>query len=210
MDSLIVSPESSKIFSGSIPLRSGAIIGGGKMEASLGMPFLGRGYLDAKGSRIRLEELSFLEVLLDRRVSGLCEGELRLLGDLRLPSGLDGRGFLRATDGGVESKLPNAELRMIPFQSISATFIVQKGILSLKDGKITGPAVSGTFSGEVKIEDVVDRSLLRLTASLTPGPGLKENNLVRRFLASLAAPGQPINLYMEGTLGSPSIRWGKD
>jgi type II secretion system protein N len=210
MDSLIFAPEWSKIFSGSIPIRSEVIFARGRVEARLGVPLLSRGYLDAKGSGVHLEDLSFVEILLDRRVSGKCEGELRFLGDIRFLSGLNGRGYLRLTDGSLESKLPLAGLRTIPFQSISAFLIIQKGLLFLNDGKIAGPAVSGTFSGEVKLDDRVSRSLLKLTAHLTPGPSLNENDFSRQFLASLGAEGEPIAIYLEGTLGSPSIRFGKD
>ena len=210
MDSLIFGPEWSRIFSGSIPIKSEVIFARGRVEARVGVPLLSRGYLDAKGSGVHLEDLSFVEILLDRRVSGKCEGELRLLGDVRFLSGLNGRGFLRLTDGSLESKLPLAGLRTIPFQSISAFLIIQKGLLFLNDGKIAGPAVSGTFSGEVKLDDRVSRSLLKLTANLTPGPVLNENDFARQFLASLGAEGEPITIHLEGTLGSPSIRLGKD
>jgi len=210
MDSLIFSPEWSKIFSGSIPIRSEVIFARGRVEARVGVPLLSRGYLDAKGSGVHLEDLSFVEILLDRRVSGKCEGELRFLGDVRFLSGLNGRGYLRLTDGSLESKLPIAGLRTIPFQSISAFLIIQKGLLFLNDGKIAGPAVSGTFSGEVKLDDRVSRSFLKLTAHLTPGPSLHENDFARQFLASLGAEGEPIAIHLEGTLGSPSIRWEKD
>jgi type II secretion system protein N len=210
MDSLVFGLEWSRVFSGSLPLKSEGTIARGRMEARLGVPFLSLGYLDAKSSGIHLEDLSFLEVLLDRRVSGRCEGELRLVGDVRFPAGLNGRGFLRATDGALESKLPLAGLRTFPFQSISAFLIIQKGLLFLNDGKIAGPAVSGTFSGEVKFNDRLSESLLKLTAQLSPGPLLNENQLARQFLASLAPDGEPITIYLEGTLGSPSIRWGKE
>jgi len=210
MDSLIFGPEWSRIFSGSLPLKSEMLFARGRVESRVGVPFLGRGYLDAKGSGIHLEDLSFVEILLDRRVSGQCEGELRLTGDARFPTGLNGRGFLRATDGSVESKLPLAGLRTIPFQSISAFLIIQKGVLFLNDGKIAGPAVSGTFSGEVKLDDKLSRSLLNITANLTPGPSFNENDFARQILASLATEGEPITIHLEGTLASPSIRGEKD
>jgi type II secretion system protein N len=210
MDSMSFGPEWSRIFSGSVPLKSEAIFAHGRVEARVGVPLLSRGYLDAKGSGIHLGDLSFLEILLDRRVSGKCEGELRLIGDVRFPAGLNGRGFLRATDGSLESKLPLAGLRTIPFQSISAFLIIQKGMLFLNDGKIAGPAVSGTFSGEMKLDDRLRESLLKITANLTPGPMLKENDFAGRFIASLAAEGEPITIHLGGTLGSPSISWEKD
>jgi type II secretion system protein N len=210
MDSLTLGPEWSRIFSGSIPLRSEAIFARGRVEARLGVPLLSRGYLDAKSYGIHLEDLSFVEILLDRRVSGECEGELRLIGDIRFPTTLNGRGFLRATDGSLESKLPLAGLRTIPFQSLSAFLIIQKCLLFLNDGKIAGPSVSGTFSGEVKLDDEVSGSLLKLTAHLTPGPMLNGNDFARQFLASLAAEGEPITIHLGGTLGNPSIRLEKD
>ena len=210
IDSLIFGPEWSRIFSGSVPLKSEAIFARGRVESRVGMPFLGRGYLDVKGSGIHLEDLSFVGILLDRRVAGQCEGELRLTGDLRFPTGLKGRGVLLATDGSLESKIPLAGLRTIPFQSISAFLIIQKGVLFLNDGKIAGSALSGTFSGVVKLNDRVSRSLLNLTANLTPGPSFNENDFARQFLASLAAEGEPITIHLEGSLGSPSIRLGKD
>jgi type II secretion system protein N len=210
MDSLVFGLEWSRIFSGSLPLKSEGALARGRVQARLGLPFLGRGYVDVKSYGIHLEDLSFLEVLLNRRVSGVGEGELRLVGDARFPSGLNGQGFLRATDGSLESKLPIAGLRTFPFQSISTFLIVQKGLLILKDGEIAGPAVSGSFSGEVKLNDRVSDSLLKLTAQLTPGPLLKENALSRRFLESLAPDGEPITIHLGGSLGSPSIRWGKD
>ena len=210
MDSLTLGLEWSRIFSGSLPLKNESIFARGRVESRLGLPLLGQGYLDARGSGIHLEELSFLEILLDRRVSGQCEGELRLLGDVRLPSGLNGRGLLRVTDGSVESKVPLAGLRTIPFQSISALLIIQKGVLYVNDGEIEGPAVSGTFSGEVKLNDRMSESPVKLTAQLTPESMLNENEFVRQFLASLAAEGEPITIHLGGTLGSPSIRWEKE
>jgi hypothetical protein len=63
--------------------------------------------------------------VLNNRVSGNGEAELRLLGDVRFPSRLNGSGFLRATDGTVESKLPLAGLRNIPFNP-SATWSFKK------------------------------------------------------------------------------------
>jgi type II secretion system protein N len=176
----------------------------------VGLPFLGRGYLDARAYSLHIEELSFLEVLLDRRVSGQCEGELRLLGDVRFPSGLNGRGFMRVTEGSVESKLPLAGLRTIPFRSVSAFADIQKGVVFLNDGKIEGPAVSGTFSGQVTLDEKMSRSLLNLTANLIPGPMVNDNELARQLAASLAEEGEPIRLRLQGTLGSPSIRWEKE
>ena len=78
IDSLIFGPEWSRLFSGSLPLKSEVIFARGRVESRVGVPFLGRGYFDAKGSGIHLEDLSFVGILLDRRVSGKCEGELRL------------------------------------------------------------------------------------------------------------------------------------
>jgi type II secretion system protein N len=210
MDSLTLGPEWSKIFSGSFPLKSELIFAHGRVDSRLGVPFLGKGYLDARGSGIRLEELSFLEILIDRRVSGQFAGELRLLGDVRHPSGLNGRGLLQVTDGSVESKLPLAGLPTIPFRSITSSLVIQRGTLFLKDGEIAGPEVSGTFSGEVKLNDRMSRSLLNITAHLTPGPVLNENDLAKQLLASLAAEGEPITVRLEGSLGSPFIRLEKD
>jgi type II secretion system protein N len=210
IDSLIFGLEWSRIVSGSLPLKGEASFARGRVASRVGMPFLGRGYLDAKAYGIDLEELSFLLILLDRRVSGRCDGELRLTGDIRFPTGLNGRGSVRATDGSVESKLPLAGLRTIPFQSISAFLIIQNGRIYVNDGKVVGPAVSGTFSGEVKLNDRMSESPLKLTAQLTPEPMLNENEFARQFLASLAAEGGPISIHLTGTLGSPSIRWEKD
>jgi len=210
IDSMKFSTEWSRIFSGSLPLKTSAIFARGHVETRLGVPFVGRGYLDTRGSGIHLEDLSFVEVLLDRRVSGRCEVELNLTGDVRFPTGLDGRGHLRAFDGSLESKLPVAGLSTIAFQFISAFLIIQEGVLYLTDGKIAGPAVSGTFSGEVKLDERISRSLLNITAYFTPGPQLNENELARKIVASLAAEGAPITVRLEGTLGSPSVRWEKD
>lgn len=210
MESLSFGTEWSRIFSGSLPLKGEAVFAQGRLEARLGVPVLNRGYLDAKGYAIALEELSFLQLLLDRRVTGKGEGDLRLIGDVRFPSDLNGRGFLRVTDGSVESKLPLAGLRLIPFRSISASLVLQKGLLYVNEGTIEGPGVSGTFSGQVKLNDRLSESLLKLTAQLRPGPMMNENEFARQFLASLAEEGEPIILYLGGTLGSPLIRWEKE
>lgn len=210
MDSLILGPEWSRLVSGSVPLKTEATFARGRVEARLGVPLLGRGYLDAKGYDIYLQDLSFVEILLDRRVSGQCEGEVRLTGDVRFPESLNGRGLLRAADGTIESKLPLAGLRAIPFQSISAFLIIQKGLLFLNDGRIAGPAVSGSFSGEIKLNDRVSTSLLNIKADLAPGPMVREHDLARQWFASLAAEDERITIHLRGTLGSPSIRWGKD
>jgi type II secretion system protein N len=210
IDSLDFGAEWARIFTGSFPLRMEANMARGRLESRLGVPFLGRGYFDARAYVVHLEELSFLEVLLDRRITGQCEGELRILGDVRFPSALSGRGFIRVVDGSVESKLPLAGLRTIPFQSVSASAFLQKGTLFLKDGKIEGPAVSGTFSGEVTIEEDLSRSLLNITANLFPGPLVNENELARQLVASLAPEGEPVTIRLQGTLGSPSIKWERE
>jgi len=210
IDSLKFSTEWSRIFSGSLPLKTSAIFARGHVETRLGVPFVGRGYLDTWGSGIHLEDLSFVEVLLDRRVSGRCEGEMRLTGDVRFPTGLNGRGSLRAFDGFLESKIPITGLSTIAFQSISALLVIQEGVLYLSDGEIAGPAVSGTFSGEVKFDDRMSRSLLNITAHFTPGPLLNENESARKLVTSFTAEGRPITIRLEGTLGSPSLRWEKD
>ncbi|HYQ61106.1 MAG TPA: type II secretion system protein GspN [Desulfatiglandales bacterium] len=210
MDSLYLGPEWSRAFSGSLPMKGEANFAQGRVEARLGVPLFSRGYLDAKAYVIHLEELSFLQILLDRRVSGKGEGELRLIGDVRFPADLNGRGFLRITDGSLESKLPLAGLRTIPFQSVSTFLVIQKGVLLLNDGKIEGPAISGSFSGEVKLDERMSRSLLNITARLTPGPMVNENELARQLAASLAEEGEPITIHLRGTLGSPSVRWEKE
>jgi type II secretion system protein N len=210
MDSLYFGPEWSRIFSGSLPLKGEAVLAQGRLEGRLGLPLFSRGYLDAKGYAVHLEELSFVQLLLDRRVTGMGEGELRLIGDVRFPADLNGRGFLRVTDGSVESKLPLAGLHTIPFQSVSASLILQKGLLYVNDGKIEGPGVSGTFSGEVKLNDRLSESPLKLTARLTAGPMMNENEFARQVLASLAEEGEPITIHLGGTLGSPSIRFEKE
>jgi type II secretion system protein N len=210
LDTLSFGAEWSRVFSGSLPLKGEAILAQGRLEARLGLPLFSRGYLDAKGVAIHVEELSFVQTLLDRRVSGKGEGELRLVGDVRLPSALNGRGFLRVTDGSVESKLPLAGLRTIPFQSISASLMLQKGLLYVNDGEIEGSGVSGTFSGEVKLNDRLSESLLKLTAHLIPGPMMNENEFARQVLASLAEEGEPIIIHLGGTLGSPSVRFEKE
>jgi len=210
IDSLVFGPEWSGLLSGSLSLKTEAVFARGRMEARIGLPFLGQGYFYAKSSAIRLEDLSFVGVVLNHRVSGNGEAELRLLGDVRFPSRLNGSGFLRATDGTVESKLPLAGLRNIPFQSFSATLVIQKGVVYLSDGEFAGPAVSGSFSGEVKLDDSMSRSLLNITAQVRPGPMLNENEMARQLVASLAAEGGPVPVHLRGTFRNPSIRWGKD
>jgi len=73
------------------PLKGEAILAQGRLEARLGVPLVGRSYLNAKGHAIHLDELSFVEVLLGRRVAGKGEGEVRLMGDVRFPADLNGR-----------------------------------------------------------------------------------------------------------------------
>ena len=210
IDLLSFGPEWSRVFSGSVPVKGEAVFARGRLEARVGVPLLSRGYLDARAYDVHLEDLSFVEILLDRRLSGQGEGEVRLIGDPRFPASLNGRGYLRAVDGTLESKLPLAGLRTIPFQSLSVFLIIQRGLLFLNDGKIAGPAVSGTFSGEVRLADTLSSSLLSIKATLTPGPLVTENDLARSFVVSLAEEGEPIILHLGGTLGSPSIRLEKD
>jgi len=209
-DSLVLGPEWSRIFSGSLPLRGAASFARGRMDARLGVPFLRRGYMEAKVFGIHLEDLSFLEILLDRRVSGKGEGELRLMGDFRSPPNMNGRGFVRATEGSVETKLPLAGLSLIPFSSLSATLVIQKGVLFLSDGIIEGPALSGSFSGEVKLGKPLGKSLVKITAHLTPMPMLNENDFAREWLTILGDEGNPITIHLGGPLEGPSIRWEKD
>lgn len=209
-DSLVFGPEWSNVFSGSLPLKSEANFARGRVQARLGLPFLRRGYMEAKVFGIHLEDLSLLEILLGRRVSGKGQGELRLVGDFRSPPRMNGRGFLRATEGSVETKLPLAGLSLIPFKSVSATLVIQKGVLFLSDGHIEGPALSGSFSGEVKLDKPLGKSLVKITANVTPMPMLDENDFAREWLQILGDQGKPFTIRLGGPLEGPSIRLEKD
>jgi len=118
---------------------------------------------------IHLEKSSlFLEILLDRA----CPASVRRAAASRRrapPLRLKRPGLLRVTDGSVESKVALAGFA--PFFPVhQLLFGHQRGTLFLTGTcEIAGPAVFRHLLGEVKLNDRMSRSLLNITAHLTPG-----------------------------------------
>jgi type II secretion system protein N len=206
---LNIYPNYLGLLEGYFPVTMKGLLPRGDFEIEAGASIL-KGSKDVfiafKASDAYLEDLGFLKLLTGRTLKGKVKAEVNLKGNLTDYTRIHGDGRLSLEEGSLESQVQFFGLKEIPFKNLRISFTVKEGLLSLKEVELAGPVFSGRISGDIRLKKPLEQSLLHLTARLTPGSGLPENE------GTTPVPAGKDGLMvvrMEGMLRNPHVSWSQ-
>ena len=206
---LNIYPNYLGLLEGYFPVTMKGLLPRGDFEIEAGASILKGskdGFIAFKASDVYLEDLGFLKLLTGRTLKGKVKAEVNLKGNLTDYTRIHGDGRLSLEEGSLESQVQFFGLKEIPFQNLRISFAVKEGLLSLKEVELAGPVFSGRISGDIRLKKPLEQSLLHLTARLTPGSGLPENE------GTTPVPAGKDGLMvvrMEGMLRNPHLSWSQ-
>jgi len=206
---LNIYPNYLGLLEGYFPVTMKGLLPRGDFEIEAGASILKGskdGFIAFKASDAYLEDLGFLKLLTGRTLKGKVKAEVNLKGNLTDYTRIHGDGRLSLEEGSLESQVQFFGLKEIPFQNLRISFAVKEGLLSLKEVELAGPVFSGRISGDIRLKKPLEQSLLHLTARLTPGSGLPENE------GTTPVPAGKDGLMvvrMEGMLRNPHLSWSQ-
>jgi type II secretion system protein N len=206
---LNIYPNYLGLLEGYFPVTMKGLLPRGDFEIEAGASILKGskdGFIAFKASDAYLEDLGFLKLLTGRTLKGKVKAEVNLKGNLTDYTRIHGDGRLSLEEGSLESQVQFFGLKEIPFKNLRISFTVKEGLLSLKEVELAGPVFSGRISGDIRLKKPLEQSLLHLTARLTPGSGLPENE------GTTPVPAGKDGLMvvrMEGMLRNPHVSWSQ-
>jgi len=206
---LNIYPNYLGLLEGYFPVTMKGLLPRGDFEIEAGASILKGskdGFIAFKASDAYLEDLGFLKLLTGRTLKGKVTAEVNLKGNLTDYTRIHGDGRLSLEEGSLESQVQFFGLKEIPFKNLRISFTVKEGLLSLKEVELAGPVFSGRISGDIRLKKPLEQSLLHLTARLTPGSGLPENE------GTTPVPAGKDGLMvvrMEGMLRNPQVSWSQ-
>ncbi len=209
LKSLNIYPDYLGLMKGYLPLTMKGLLPRGGFEIEAGTSILKGskdGYLALKASGAYLDDFGFLRSFTGRTLKGKVNGEVNLKGDLMDYTRISGDGRLSLEEGTVESQLPLFGSKEIPFENLRISFTMKEGLLSLREAELVGPVFSGRISGDLRLKNPFEQTLLHLTARLTPGSQPTANDGVRAFPAG--KDGLMV-VKVEGMLRNPHVLWGQ-
>jgi type II secretion system protein N len=206
---LNIYPNYLGLLEGYFPVTMKGLLPRGDFEIEAGASILKGskdGFIAFKASDAYLEDLGFLKLLTGRTLKGKVKAEVNLKGNLTDYTRIHGDGRLSLEEGSLESQVQFFGLKEIPFKNLRISFTVKEGLLSLKEVELAGPVFSGRISGDIRLKKPLEQSLLHLTARLTPGSGLPENEGTTPIPAG--KDGLMV-VRMEGMLRNPHVSWSQ-
>jgi type II secretion system protein N len=156
--------------------------------------------IDARLSDIRIKEVSALQELVGRKISGRLDGKVKY--DVTIKSGENLDAQLSLTDSELVLLTPVFNLDKFSFSKIEADIHGDFQKLIIKKCDFKGSQFNGTFSGFVNTKSPVNKSVLNLSGTVA---------VQKAFLAKLDSvfPGytksaeRGINVKFSGTLEEP-------
>jgi type II secretion system protein N len=212
IESLNLRPVYGSLFLGYLPVRFRGILPHGTIDGETGISMTRgaqRGYLALNASEVQLEDFRILRSLTDRNIKGKLDADIKMNGNLTEPSEMNGAGRFLVEKGSIDTRLDVAGLKTVPFENIKSSFTIKDGVITLNNTEMDGPMFSGNLSGEIRLQKDLAASLLNVTARMIPGALLEGNPLASQFLAKIRKGKDPVVLKLEGSLGRPSVTWGK-
>jgi type II secretion system protein N len=212
LTSLILGPDYIGLLRGYLPMKFKGMLPRGYFQGKTGISMIG----GVRNSSFRiqiedlfLEDLEVLGPLINRELRGRLNGEIELKGDLKDPTKLTGTGRFLVEKGSIGTKIDLPGMERVPFERMRLGFSIKDGILTLNESDMNGPMFSGNLSGTITWRKKLSRSLLNMTAKMTPGPLLKNNEMAKQFLGKSRRGDGPMIVKIGGRVQRPSIRWNK-
>ncbi|MFC1823010.1 type II secretion system protein GspN [Thermodesulfobacteriota bacterium] len=205
---LVLKLDYLNLFKGYLPLKFAAIMPEGTVHGKAGISMINRlkdGYFYLTIEDIELSDLSILQSLLGRQVKGKLDGKLAFNGNLADFVKLDGEGRLNVTEGGIDTRFDLPGMTSIPFKSLKVVFNLKGGMVKLDEGEMIGPMFSGTYSGEIRLNKVLQQSRINVLGEMTPGPMIASNKLAGQLLSGIMKEEKSVKVMVMGTLERPSI-----
>jgi len=103
-------------------------------------------------------------------------------------------------DGSLPLSIPTVPLDAIAFKSIEMDANLDKGMLTIERGELSGD-ISGTVKGAIRVRELFERSRLNLTGEVMLPEGMKGMLGIKGQDASAG-----LKFSLRGTLGSPRFR----
>lgn len=209
LKSLTLAPDYGGLFSGYLSLKILGVLDRGSFEGKIGVSMISgvkKGYLIMKANDLSLDDLNILGPLLKRDLKGKLKSEIEVRGNLTNPAELNGRGYVQLEKGYIGTRFDLPGFDRVPFDRIKVDFTVKDGTLVLNEGALSGPMLSGSLTGEIRLENKPANSRLKITARLTPGPLLEKNPLARQFFKATKKGKRAVTIKIGGTLNRPSIK----
>ena len=206
---LNIYPNYLGLIEGYFPVTMKGLLPRGNFEIEMGVSILNGstdGFIAFKASEAYLDDLGFLKGLTGRTLKGKVNAEVNLKGDLTDYTRIHGDGRLSLEGGSLESQVELFGLKEIPFENLRASFALKEGLLSLKEVDLAGPVFSGRISGDIRLKKPLEQSLLHITARLTPGSGLPDQEGAMPF--PTGKDGLMV-VKMEGMLRNPHVSWSQ-
>jgi len=118
-------------------------------------------------SDIEIGQISFLQEVLERKMSGRLQGKMLYKG-----KGLNGTlsGNILLADSNIEVSTPVLNLENLSFEKIEADWVFENQMIQMKNGILTGDQVKGSFSGFIRIHTPFNKSNINLNGTFKPQP----------------------------------------
>jgi type II secretion system protein N len=212
LTSLILGPDYVGLLRGYLPMKFKGMLPRGYFQGRTGVSIIGgvrNSSFRIKIEDLFLEDLEVLGPLVNRELRGRLNGEIELKGDLTDPTKITGTGRFLVEKGSIGTKIDLPGMDTVPFERMRLGFSIKDGILTLNESDMNGPMFSGNLSGTISCRKKLSGSLLNMTARMTPGPLLKNNQMAKQFLGKSRSGDGPMIVRIGGRVERPSIRWSK-
>ncbi len=124
--------------------------------------------INADLSGIMTKDISVLQDLFNRKISGMLSGKITYSGNRKFAGTANAK--LNLSDCEVEVLTPLFNLESFTFDSVEANAVMDNRKFQIKQCVVRGRQIDGNISGFIDIEDPVNKSVLNLTAKIKPHP----------------------------------------
>ena len=160
--------------------------------------------INADLSGVRTKDMSVVQNLANRKISGMLSGKVRYSGNREFAGTVNAK--LTLLNCEVELLTPVFNLESFSFESIAADVTINNRKIQINECIIKGNQADGEISGSVNLKNPLGKSFLNLTGTIKPHHLLIEN-LQKSFpvksLLKTGKGGLPIRLY--GTIDQPGF-----
>ena len=160
--------------------------------------------INADLSGVRTKDMSVVQNLANRKISGMLSGKVRYSGNREFAGTVNAK--LTLLNCEVELLTPVFNLESFSFESIAADVTINNRKIQINECIIKGNQADGEISGSVNLKNPLGKSFLNLTGTIKPHHLLIEN-LQKSFpvksLLKTGKSGLPISLY--GTIDQPGF-----
>lgn len=208
VNSLILQPGYAGLLKGYLPVTFFAVFPYGGLDGQCGIS-IGSGLRDSFAlvavNQMDLAGINAIPMLFKRELKGVMEGNIELRGDLRSILRCRGEGNLFLTEGSISTRLGFPGLNEIPYSSMEFIFKLDKETVTFEKAQMRGTVFSGDFKGTIKLNEVLEKSLISVQGTVQPGKEIRDNPFFGRLIGKALKGKDTIPVEISGTLKAPKI-----